>query len=136
MSDAAGVGVLESEARLLSRYLIGREPGRELVGRYVRAEEHLGEGPGGPLVDFVRRHPWALGPLDAACALLRPDAALRGKVLRMAAVLEACPEHAGRFLPAAGSPLGALARLFAVAAVAAGHLAVGVPLLKLLEARR
>lgn len=94
---------LEEEASLLGRYLVGREPSPELCERYARAHRTLLAGPTDPrdlaLMRFVHRHPWSLGPLDAACGLLRPGRLLRNKILVMAAVLEATTDFAEHFLP-------------------------------------
>jgi len=94
---------LAAEARLLGCYLVGREPGAPLVDRYARANRALLAAPAEPrdgaILRFVHRHPWSLGFLDAACALLRPGRLLRNKLLVMAAVLEASTDFADDFLP-------------------------------------
>lgn len=51
------------------------------------------------IANFVSRHPWSLGPFDAAFALCRPGAALRQKLFVMTAVLEARPQYCDRFVP-------------------------------------
>jgi hypothetical protein len=111
MAAEAPGEVLEAEARRIGRYLVGRDPGAELIARYVAASRRLFPEPHAPadaaLVGFVRRYPWSLGMLDAATGLRRPAGALRGKILVMAAILETSPEFADEFLPRAVGP-GAL----------------------------
>ena len=131
MSDAA----LEDEARIFGRYLVGDTPEPALVARYCAASRALWPGPPGArdaaLLDFVRRRPWSVGPLEAAAALLDPGGLLRGKVLVMSALLEATPSHADDFLP---RPVPAPALLWCLAAsgtVAVTQAALGVLLYRL-----
>jgi hypothetical protein len=95
--------VLEAEARIFARYLVGRTPAPEVVARYRDASRALwpeAPGPGDARrLAFVRRHPWSVGPLDAAAALLDPAGQLRSKVLVTAAILETTTAHADDFLP-------------------------------------
>ena len=94
---------LRAEARALARFIIGCEPGTELVERYVSAHEHLFRElvPAGELavVSLAVRRRVLLPCLDAAAALVHPKALLHRKALLMAAVLEASPRHAEAFLP-------------------------------------
>jgi hypothetical protein len=100
MSDDS---VLEAEARIFGRYLVGRTPTADVVARYCAASRALWPGAPGPgdaeRLAFVRRHPWSVGPLDGAAALLDPGGQLRSKVLVAAAILETTPAHADDFLP-------------------------------------
>ena len=95
--------VLEAEARIFGRYLVGRTPTPDIVARYCDASRALWQGAPSPgdaeRLAFVRRHPWSAGPLDAAAALFDPGGQLRGKVLVAAAILETTPAHADDFLP-------------------------------------
>ncbi len=97
-----------------ARYLVGRTPSPEVLARCEEAIRQRIPAPSDPsdraLWAFVRRHPWSLGPLDAAAALLRPQGYLRSRLLVMAAVLEASPEGAADFLPVDGG-LRTVARL-------------------------
>lgn len=101
--DAAEERLLDGEADLLARYLVGRPAPPELVARYRAANRAIWNvGPPrreAALVAFVRRHPWSLSYLDAASALVQPSGRLRGKVLVMAAVLETSPALSDEFLP-------------------------------------
>jgi hypothetical protein len=122
---------LEAEARIFARYLIGTDPAPQHIARYLDAENRLSPDCNDldPAGSFVRRHPWAIGPLDSASALLRPDSRFRAGMLRMAAILEASPQFADRFLPECRSRLGILTRLMGIGVSTAWQLAVGVPLL-------
>jgi len=125
---AAGDEVLETEARVFTRYLVGRVPPPELIARYVEASRTLFPAPGEPrdaaLLGFVRRHPWSAHYLDAATALLRPAGLLRSKVLVMGAILEASPTFADEFLPRHAALPGLVMRVIGngVAAVLAALL--------------
>jgi hypothetical protein len=79
---------------------------------------------------WVRRHPWSLGPLDAACGLVRPGGTLRNRVLLMAAVLEASPEFADDFLPRHLGPLALVARVAVAGMVAVANALGGLVLLR------
>ena len=95
--------VLEAEAHIFGRYLVGRPPGADVVARYRDACRALWPGAASPgdarRLAFVRRHPWSAGPLDAAAALLEPAGQLRSRVLVTAAILETTTVHADDFLP-------------------------------------
>jgi len=127
--DLQELGQLEIEARIFARYLLGSDPAPELVERYGAANRRLLRGPSEPrdaaLLGFVRRHPWSVSLLDAACGLLRPTGLLRSKLLIMAAILEASPAHAADFLPQSASTAALLARLAALGALAAGRAFAG-----------
>lgn len=111
MTDEVFQGqALEVEARLFGRCLVGRVPSQALIDRYCAANRELVSDSAvardAALLRFVRRHPWSLSLLDAACALLRPEGALRTKMLIMTAVLEASTECAEDFLPRETGPVG------------------------------
>lgn len=131
MSEA-DEAALTREGFVLGRYLVGREPAPALVARYVAASRTLFAVATTPqdraVVAWVHRHPWSLPFLDAAAALRAPTGLLRGKVLVMAAVLEASPEHAEDFLPAAVSPAGLVWRLLVSGTAAVMQALVGLPL--------
>ncbi len=96
------------EARVFGRYLMGEAPSDELATRYARACATLlprieaatpaRETRDEAVVRIAVTRPWTLGCLEAACALGRPDALLRRKLLIMAAVLEAAPDRAEWFI--------------------------------------
>jgi hypothetical protein len=130
MTDAASA--LEAEARLFSRYLVGTRPAPEIVARYCDASGTLWPAGPGPRdaarLAFVRRHPWSLGPLDAAAALLDPGGQLRGRVLVASAILETTTAHADDFLPRTVPAPMLLWRLIACGAVAVAQAVAGVAL--------
>ena len=124
---------LEREAVHFARYLVGRDPPAELVARYARANRLLFRRPASEadeaLVAFVRRHPWSVSLLDAACGWLRPGARLREKIVVMAAVLETTPEFADEFLPHTAGPAALITRLAGLGLVAAARALLGALLL-------
>jgi hypothetical protein len=108
-SDPTPLPVMDDDPRdeavRFGRYLLGRPPAAHLVARYVDAIERLELRPDARdrrLLAFVRRHPRALGFVDGGLALRHPGSVVRGRLLVMAAILEADPANADRFLPAAG----------------------------------
>lgn len=121
---------LELEARVFGRYLVGRIPPAELVGRYRDANRVLFVAPPAPaeaaVVGFVRRHPWSVSLLDAAVGVLRPGSLLRNKILVMAAVLEASPTFADEFLPPTSGAVSLALRVFGLGAMAVGRAALGM----------
>ena len=121
---------LELEGRLFGRYLVGREPPRELVERYREANRILlgGTAPGSDaaVIAFARRHPWSIPFLDAAAGLVRPGSLLRNKILVMAAVLEASPAFAEEFLSRTVHPVSLVLRVLGLATLAVVRAAVGV----------
>ena len=123
---------LAAEGRRFGRYLTGREPGPAIVERYVRACRTLFATPPVPgdaaVLAFARRHPWSIGLLDAAAALRRPSGALRGRLLVMAAILEATPEFAEDFLPRHLGPVALVVRVASAGIVAVGLAGLGVVL--------
>jgi hypothetical protein len=124
---------LELEARVLSRYLVGRVPQGALLSRYGDAIRTLlpepGSAPDEAVVSFVRRHPWSVSLLDAACGLALPRARLREKILVMAAVLEASPDFAEEFLPRTAGRAALLAQLAWLGCLAAARALAGLVLL-------
>lgn len=121
--------LLEAEARIFGRYLVGRTPAPELVARYCDASRALWQDApsrgDAQRLAFVRRHPWSVGLLDAAAALLDPTGQLRSKVLVMAAILETTPDHADDFLPQTLSLPALLLRLVASGIAAVAQALVG-----------
>ena len=140
LGESASDDILCNEAAILGRYLVGHVPNPELTARYVQAERRCGGDRLLPrdetLVRCVQRLPWLLGSLDSACALLRPQSALRAKVLRMAAILEASPDDAEKFLPAERRLLSTLCELSRAALSSILQIAVGVAAMWLLTAAK
>jgi hypothetical protein len=131
--------MVEDEARIFGRYLIGTVPSAELVARYADAVTRLFPDPDGArdraLLGFVRRHPWSVGCLDAAAALVAKDSRLRQRLLVMAAVLETTPEGAAEFLPREPGIGGLLLRLPLIGLGAAGRTVAGLVLFPFVTAR-
>ena len=130
---------LKREAAIFARYLVGRDIRSELASRYMQAEQCLPRKELHPLdqrlVEFAVARPWSLAPLDAACALLRPQSLLREKLIRLAAVLEASPEFADEFLPESRGLCRTLLRLVWIGTVGVAEFLIGAALLKVLDVR-
>jgi len=60
------------------------------------------------MLEFVRRHPWSLPPLDATAALMDPQGLLRKKLFLMLAILETTTTHVDVFTPKPRAPWRAL----------------------------
>jgi hypothetical protein len=128
------------EAHIFARYLVGRMPPADLVERYRDASRAIWSAPAPPgeetLVAFVRRHPWAVGPLDAVTSVLHSGGQLRSKILTMAAVLEASPAFADEFLPRSVSRAALAWQLVAGGAAASVQVLVGLVLLPIARRAR
>src|SRR4029453_9299441 len=131
MADSTDAA-LDAEAQLFGRYLIGKTPAPEIVARYRMAIHTLWPATPAPrdasLLEFVRRHPWSVGPLDAVAALLDPSGMRRSPVLVASANLETTTAHADDFLPRTISVPALLWRLVASGVVATLQAAVGLAL--------
>jgi hypothetical protein len=129
---ASDDATLDAEARVFGRYLVGSSPGPELLARYRDASRILWPASASPRdaarLAFVRRHPWSVGPLDAAAALLDPGSVLRSKILLTGAILETTTTHADEFLPRTVPVPALLWRLAVSGAVAVAQAIAGVAL--------
>lgn len=91
---------LRREFVLFTHYIIRQKPLDNYLLRYIAAcQKLLAECPPSKALPLLDERPWLLGPLDAACGLLRPQDELRQKLLIASAVLEAGPDYAPHFLP-------------------------------------
>ena len=127
--DAAS---LSSEALLLSRHLLGCSAAPELASRYARAcRVSIPDASDADvrLLSVALRFPILLGPIDTAAALMRPQSVVRKKLLLMAAILEATPEHAERFLPRAPSLVGLIALCAGLGLKTAVQLPIGAAII-------
>lgn len=99
------------EAEVFGCYLVGSPISPAAVDLYDRASR-VRTIPVPPsdarLIAFMLRNRRLVGPIDGALALVRPQSAVRKKLLLMAAILETRPEHAHLFLPGGGSAIGAV----------------------------
>lgn len=105
------LAALRSEAMVLARYLLGVRASPEIVQRYVDAHRALLPATPDRVTAFARVHPWCAALLDAAAAPRGMREPFRRRVLLMATVLEATPEHAAHFLPTPRSRFATLALL-------------------------
>ena len=94
------------ESRVFARYVLGHDATQRAIMLYERAVEEL-EGPFSDrdhaIARYAANHPWSIGALDGALALTQPASLLHQKLLLMAAILEAQPEHCDAFLPSTRS---------------------------------
>lgn len=129
----------EEEAAIFARYLVRGVAPADVVARYREAVTRLFPDPETPrdraLLAFVRRHPWSVGCLDAAAALVARDSRLRQRLLVMAALLETTPEGAAEFLPREPGLGGLAFRLPAIGLGAVARLALGLVLFPIATAR-
>src|SRR5262245_27115279 len=91
---------LQHEALVFTHYLIGSACPDEMVARYVDGVHALfgeSEAPDRATA-FAAAHAWSLALLDTAGAVTRRAADLRARLQLMAAILEASPVFAERFL--------------------------------------
>ena len=123
---------LAHDCRLITRYLLDCDPTPELVARYRdawRQFSSIGEISLDPQWRWLRRHSWALAFVDAAAALLRPDAAVRKQVFVMTALLETTPDHAEFFLESPGGLAGSIVELTVQGVRTVVKVMIGIPLL-------
>lgn len=126
---------LRREARVLGRLILKREVEAEFLDRYIEAHRHLFLEPPAKgeaaVLEFAVRHSRLLPCIDGAAALTAPNSLLHRKSLLMAAILEASPRYADEFLPRRATVPGLIGLGLVVGVVAAVHVAIGLPILKL-----
>jgi hypothetical protein len=94
-SDRATMG--ERECRVLSRYLLGRDPPPAVGRGYVKAhqtnivDEAAASDWDRRLVRLAQRHPWLCQVVDSYCRFLAPQALLRRKLVLLLALWECEP---------------------------------------------
>ena len=137
MPDQAG---LRAEARVLGRFVLGRDPEAEFAERYAAAHDHLFKElipPGDrSVVAFAMRMPVLVPCVDAAAALFRPGSLLHRKALLMAAILEASPKYAEEFLPRTKGMSGLAWLVLWTGVVSAVQIAIGAPVIFIVGRRR
>lgn len=128
--DSLSTAALQKEAEILSRYILGAEPGPDVTDRYLRASVEILAAHPCPedtaMLVYLRRHPWSLPFLDAASGVLKPEGLLRRKLFLMAALLETTCEHVDFFTPRPSWWPFVLARLAARGASGVAKLALGI----------
>jgi len=133
--DRDGPDAMAHEARIFARYLVRAAPPADVADRYALAVARLLPAPDPDrdraLLAFVRRHPWSVGALDAATALVAPQSRLRQRLLIMAALLETTPEGAAEFLPREAGLGRLVLALPAIGLAAVGRVVLGLVLFPL-----
>lgn len=121
------------EAERFSRYLVGEAASPALCARYALGVAKLGLYPTGKAdawaLSLAQRRGWTIGPLDAACAMLHADWALRRRLILLSAVLEASPAHAEAYLAPARGTLSVLALCVVEGVLGVYNLLLGLILL-------
>lgn len=132
-SGMGSSAVLKKEAKCFARYLVGQEPSRQIVTRYTEALAYNPPSISATdlhLLEFIRKHPWSLGCIEAGLAIRHPHSEIRRRLYIMLAILESSPDHTTAFLPQERSAwymvVIALAGLRAVGKALVGLIMVGV----------
>jgi hypothetical protein len=102
MAVKAQTQLLEQEAELFGRYLVGQPPralARRLYAERLSRQPVALTAADEKLLDFIHHHPRSLGLIDAGLAWRRPNSALRWRLFVLFAILESMPEHSAAFLP-------------------------------------
>lgn len=136
MSALTGNPIRE-EAVTFARYLCGRTPPDEIVERYGSAVGALFTTPAPidrRIVAWAVQHPWALGSMDAACALLFPRNELRNRLLLMVGLLETTPPYCDEFFPSPFRASSFLLRSAFIAVRTAAAVVTGVLIIAWLRA--
>ena len=92
--------ILETEARIFTRYLVRRGASAQAVRLYKTAVS--GSKPDKAdekLLNFMRTHPSSIGFIDAGLVFHDPSSEARRRLYVMLAILEASPENHDLFLP-------------------------------------
>lgn len=90
------------EAEVITRYLIGGAPTREMAERYSRGVRTLGltlTPKEDQMLATAIRYPALLPYLDGGLTLADPTSGVRKRLRLMCAILETSPEHVRHFIP-------------------------------------
>ena len=130
---------LADESVMITNYLLGCDPPKEIVGRYVAANIALfGKqivGAQDSELNFVLRHPSMLPFIEAAAGIIKPDSILRRKIFVMSAILETTPKYANFFLDIPDSIFKILCYLAWNGLRGVIKLAVGIPIFVIIGKR-
>ena len=91
----------EKEAKIIGRYLLGKEINNQPIALYKTAIEKHNFQPGPKdhgLESFAFRYPVFFGFIDGGMALVNKQSLLRKKIFLMLAILETIPEHSDMYL--------------------------------------
>lgn len=90
------------QALIFGRYLLKQTPNADVQSLYDRAmaaDAGKADAQDTTLLTFITRHPWSLGAIDGALALIKPNSEVRRRLYVMFSILEAAPEYHRHFLP-------------------------------------
>jgi hypothetical protein len=100
--DTLVTSATATEANLFGRYFLGTPPSPAVVKLYTSAmAANAGQASASDrkLLAFAHTHPWSIGYIDAAVALLQPGSEFRRRLYVMCSILEATPDYHTYFLP-------------------------------------
>lgn len=96
---------LEKEARLFTRYLIGKDADSQSIQLYKTAiDNSKPDKADKKLLDFMVSHPGSIGFIDAGLIFHNSSSEARRRLYVMFAILEASSEYYDSFLPEKRGP--------------------------------
>jgi len=93
---------LRQEAQVFGKYFLHKLPNEQTIQIYSQTNPHSSTSVSRhdqKIIQFALHHPWSIGFLDAAQALIKSNAELRKRLYFMFAILETSPEYYSLFLP-------------------------------------
>lgn len=97
--------ILEKEARIFTRYLVGRDVSSQAIRLYkVAMGNSKPDSVDKKLLRFMARHPSSIGFIDAGLVFHHSYSEARRRLYVMLAILEASTEYYDLFLPKKRSP--------------------------------
>jgi hypothetical protein len=93
---------LRQEAQVYGKYFLHKLPNEQTIEIYAQTNPHKTSSASSndqKIIHFALHHPWSIGFLDAAQALVKSDSELRKRLYFMFAILESRPEYCSLFLP-------------------------------------
>jgi hypothetical protein len=98
--------ILEKEAQLFTKYLVGEEAGPQAIRLYKAAMANSRPNKTDQkLLNFMVSHPASIGFIDAGLVFHNSTSEARRRLYVMFAIIEASPKYYDYFLPADRSPL-------------------------------
>lgn len=98
--------ILEKEARIFTRYLVGKEVDPQAIRLYENGTKNSSPNDTDrKLLKFMVAHPHCIGFIDAGLVFHNASSEARRRLYLMLAILEASPEYYDSFLAKKRSPL-------------------------------
>jgi hypothetical protein len=106
--------ILEKEAQLFTKYLVGKDANPQSVKLYKTAMvDSQPNNSDIKLLNFMLSHPASIGFIDAGLIFHDSDSEARRRLYVMFAIIEASPEYYDFFLPKSRSPFYVLVIAYA-----------------------